>query len=114
MIVCSCAVIRDRDIETALIEIMSEDDALLPTPGVIFRHLSKKMNCCGCAQVTVQTIYQKMNELEAKGLICPCACASARSKLVRLDAWTRDVDRPGGVGQQLSGEFNDDDVPVAV
>ena len=35
MIVCSCAIITDQDIEEALIEIMSLPDAPLPTPGVV-------------------------------------------------------------------------------
>src|SRR5260221_696223 len=31
---------------------MSTGPGLLPTPGVVFRHLNKKMNCCRCAPVT--------------------------------------------------------------
>lgn len=84
MIVCSCAVITDNDIETAVLELMSVDNALIPTPGVVYRHLSKKMNCCGCAPIAVETIYEKMSALEEKGLICPCACDTARSKLLQL------------------------------
>ncbi len=85
MIVCSCAVISDHDIEAALVDIMSQPNAPIPTPGVIYRHLSKKLNCCGCVPLTVEIIYAKMEELEAKGLVCPCACATARNKLQRID-----------------------------
>jgi GTP cyclohydrolase FolE2 len=81
MIVCSCAVVTDKDLETAVLEIMSQPNAPLPTPGVVYRHLEKKMNCCGCATLAADTIYAKMEELEAKGLICPCACATAKTKL---------------------------------
>ena len=42
MIVCSCSVITDTDIEEALIEIMSQPDAPLPTPGVVYQHLSQE------------------------------------------------------------------------
>lgn len=77
MLICSCAVVSDHDIELALLEIMIEEDAQLPTPGVVWRHLQKKLNCCGCAPLAVDVIYQKLEELEAKGLICPCACANA-------------------------------------
>ena len=73
MIVCSCAVISDHDIELALVDIMSQPNAPIPTPGVVYRHLSKKLNCCGCVPLTVEIIYAKMEELEAKGLVCPCA-----------------------------------------
>ena len=77
MIICSCAVISDYDIELALLEIMIADDAPIPTPGVVWRHLQKKMNCCGCAPFAVDTIYDKLIELEAKGLISPDACQNA-------------------------------------
>ena len=45
MIVCSCAVISDAQIEEALIEILSLPNAPLPTPGVVYRHLERKMVC---------------------------------------------------------------------
>jgi hypothetical protein len=81
MIICSCAVVTDRDLEQAVLEVMSQPNAPLPTPGVIYRHLQKKMQCCGCAPLAADTIYAKMEELERKGLICPCACATAKSRL---------------------------------
>jgi hypothetical protein len=84
MIVCSCAVVTDHDIELAVLDIMSQPDAPLPTPGVVYRYLEKRMNCCGCAPLAVETIYAKMDELVAKGLICPCACATAQDKLDRI------------------------------
>ena len=74
MIVCSCAVISDHDIETAVIDILSLPNAPIPTPGVLWRQLGKKMNCCGCAPLAVQTIYDTMERLESKG---SCARAPA-------------------------------------
>jgi len=84
MIICSCTVITDHDIESALIEILKEPNALIPTPGVVFRHLQKKMNCCGCAPLAIETIYTKMTELLERGVICPDKCAEVRGKLLRL------------------------------
>jgi hypothetical protein len=84
MIVCSCAYVTDRDLEQAVIEVMSQPNAPLPTPGVIYRHLQKKMQCCGCAPLAAETIYAKMEDLEQRGLICPCACASAKSRIKDL------------------------------
>jgi hypothetical protein len=75
-------VISDAQIEEALIEIMSLPDAPLPTPGVVYRHLEKKMVCCGCAPLAVSTIYQKIDELAQKGLVCPYAGASAQGQLL--------------------------------
>ena len=74
--------ISDADIEQALVEILSLPDAPLPTPGVVYRHLEKKMVCCGCAPLAVTTIYQKIDELAEKGLACPYACASAQGRLM--------------------------------
>ena len=76
--------ISDHDIEDALVEILGQPNAPIPTPGVVYRHLKKRMNCCGCAPLAVETIYAKMDELVAKGLICPCACATAQDKLGRI------------------------------
>ncbi len=84
MIVCSCAVVSDHDIELALLELMIAEDAPLPTPGVVWRHLAKKMNCCGCAPLAVAKIYEKLEALEAKGLVCPCACANAKDAKSRV------------------------------
>lgn len=96
MLVCSCAVISDRDIELAVLEIMNQPNAPLPTPGIVWRHLSKKMNCCGCAPLAVSTIYEKMESLQAQGLINPCACAAALERLVRLDNSNKVKQRLGG------------------
>ena len=89
MIVCSCAVISDAEIEQALVEILSLPDAPLPTPGVVYRHLEKKMVCCGCSPLAVSTIYQKIDELAEKGVVCPYACASAQGRLLER---ARDVE----------------------
>ena len=83
MIVCSCAVISDKDIEEALIEIMSLPDAPLPTPGIVYEHLAKKMVCCGCAPLAVSTIYEKIDHLAERGVICPYACACAQGRLLK-------------------------------
>jgi hypothetical protein len=83
MIVCSCAVITDLDIEQALLEILDKPDAPLPTPGVVYGHLEKKMVCCGCASLAVETIYSKMEKLAEAGVVCPYACACAQGRLLK-------------------------------
>ena len=83
MIVCSCAAITDADIEQALVEILSQPNAPLPTPGVVYRHLEKRMVCCGCSPLAVSTIYQKIDELAEKGVVCPYACACAQGRLLK-------------------------------
>lgn len=93
MIVCSCTYISDRDIELALIEILNRPNAPIPTPGVVYRHLQKRMNCCGCAPLAVETIYDKVEELEKKGLIEPNVCAATRNKLLEFSVWRERVRR---------------------
>jgi len=78
-------VVSQRDIEGAVIEIMSSQPALLPTPGVVFRHLNKRMNCCTCAPLTVSAIYAAMDRLQADTRICPFALAEARNKLIKIE-----------------------------
>jgi bacterioferritin-associated ferredoxin len=87
MIVCSCTIITDRDIESALIEVLNLPNAPIPTPGIVFRHLSKRMNCCTCAPLAVETIYDKVGELGRKGLISPTLSAATRSKLLEFGTW---------------------------
>jgi hypothetical protein len=84
MIICSCTLICNRQIERALVEILSVPNAPLPTPGIVYRHLEKRMECCGCASLAVATIYALVEKLEQDGRVCPCACASTRAKLSRL------------------------------
>lgn len=84
MIVCSCTTVSDHDIELALLDLLNQPEAQIPTPGLVFRHLSQKMSCCGCAPLAVETIYAKVEELERKGLVCPYRSLSARESLMRL------------------------------
>lgn len=84
MIVCSCNVISDHDIENALIDLFNQPEAPIPTPGVVFRHLQKKMNCCGCAPLTVETIYEKVALLIERGAIDLHLGEEVRGKLLRL------------------------------
>jgi hypothetical protein len=84
MIVCSCAVVSDHDIELALLDLLNCPEAPIPTPGIVFRHLARKMNCCGCTPLTVATIYAKVEELEKRGLVCPYRSLSTRERLMRL------------------------------
>ena len=89
MIVCSCNVISDADIEAVLLDVMNRPDAPVPTPGLVFREMQKRMSCCGCAPLAVSVIYQRLEALEAKGLVCRYRCADVRGKLRLI------VDRSG-------------------
>jgi bacterioferritin-associated ferredoxin len=112
MIVCSCTAISDRDIEGALVEILNQPDAPIPTPGVVYRHLQKRMNCCGCAPLAVETIYNKVQELETKGLISPNVCAATRSKLLEFSVWRTRLrgEKVEGIASEADAEGSARDV----
>jgi len=81
MIICSCNVISDSDIERVLVDIFSKPDAPIPTPGLVYRELSKRMDCCTCAPVAVAVIYERLEALEKRGEICRYRCAHIRDRL---------------------------------
>jgi hypothetical protein len=113
MIVCSCTVISDRDIELALIDILNRPNAPIPTPGVVYRHLQKRMNCCGCAPLAVETIYNKVEELERRGVIAASVCAAARSKLLEFSTWRRRLRGNGEDATSAAAASEDAGVKVA-
>jgi len=84
MIVCSCQQVSDFDIELALLDILNQPEAPIPTPGVVYRYMQRRMQCCGCAPLAVDVIYAKLEDLEARGLICPYRSLSTRERLQRL------------------------------
>ncbi len=84
MIVCHCNVISDADICRALLYLLNLPDAPIPTPGLVYRTLNQRFNCCSCAPLAVETIYAVMERLEKQGLICPYRCAATKKQLARL------------------------------
>jgi bacterioferritin-associated ferredoxin len=48
MIVCSCAVITDKDVAEAVSALRTADPFVVLTPGLIYRHLSKRPSCGSC------------------------------------------------------------------
>jgi bacterioferritin-associated ferredoxin len=89
MIVCSCQQVSDFDIELALLDILNEPEAPIPTPGVVYRYMQRRMQCCGCAPLAVDVIYAKLEDLEARGLICPYRSLSTRERLQRIQQQQR-------------------------
>ena len=41
------------------------------------------MVCCGCSPLAVSTIYEKIDQLAEKGVVCPYACACAQGRLLK-------------------------------
>ena len=102
MIVCSCAVVSDADIEAVLVELLREPNAPLPTPGLVYKRLAKKMTCCGCAPLAVSTIYEKIDKLAHLGILAPYACTHAQGRILRTagPSARRLIARRGGRGRE--------------
>jgi hypothetical protein len=81
MIICTCNVITDGDIDGVLVDLLNRPDALVPTPGIVYRELQKRMDCCGCAPLAVTFIYERLQKLEQQGRVCRYRCANIRDKL---------------------------------
>lgn len=89
MIVCSCQQVSDHAIELALLDILNQPEAPIPTPGVVYRYMQKRMQCCGCAPLAVDVIYAKLEDLERRGLVCPYKSFSTRERLARMQQQRR-------------------------
>ncbi|MEG6507820.1 (2Fe-2S)-binding protein [Methyloligella sp. 2.7D] len=48
MIVCSCAMISDHDIEEAVTALRTRDPLVVLTPGLIYKYLGKRPSCGTC------------------------------------------------------------------
>jgi bacterioferritin-associated ferredoxin len=53
MIICSCAVISDRDIRETIEWMRAADPHTLVTPGKVYRALGKRPVCGGCVALFV-------------------------------------------------------------
>lgn len=56
MIICSCELISDKDIHSAIEWMRSSDPAAIITPGKIYHALGKAPNCGGCMKLFVSTM----------------------------------------------------------
>ncbi|MFC4625835.1 bacterioferritin-associated ferredoxin [Daeguia caeni] len=62
MLVCSCNVITDKDIEAIVIKLLDEDCWRLIVPGTVYNALEKSGRCCGCFPNVVETIIRVTEE----------------------------------------------------
>ena len=65
MLVCSCNVITDKDIEAVVIELLDQDCWQLIVPGTVYNVMSKRGRCCGCFPNVVDLIVKTTEEYHA-------------------------------------------------
>jgi len=56
MIICSCAVITDKDIRRAVEWMRAADPYAVVTPGKVYRALGKSPECGGCIRLFVDSL----------------------------------------------------------
>ncbi|MCW2309124.1 (2Fe-2S)-binding protein [Rhodobium gokarnense] len=56
MIVCSCNVISDLEIEEAVLGLLKDDPWRLIVPGHVYKEMRKRGKCCNCFPNVVQII----------------------------------------------------------
>ncbi len=61
MIVCSCNVISDLEVEEAVLGLLQEDPWRLIVPGRVLHAIGRRGECCGCYP-TLLTIIQRVTE----------------------------------------------------
>lgn len=62
MIVCQCNVISDRQIMDTAISLLNQDPWRPITPGLVYKELGKRYQCCGCVPVVVDAIVTAVEE----------------------------------------------------
>lgn len=58
MIVCSCNVIKRREIEDAILDLLVVNPWRLITPGLVYREMAARGKCCGCFPNVVDIILE--------------------------------------------------------
>jgi bacterioferritin-associated ferredoxin len=54
MIVCSCALISDKEIAVAVSALRTADPFVVLTPGLIYRYLGKRPSCGNCLSLVTK------------------------------------------------------------
>jgi bacterioferritin-associated ferredoxin len=66
MLICSCNVITDKEIEKAIISLLDKDPWQLIVPAKVYHTLHQRGRCCGCFPNVVETIIRVTEEYHAR------------------------------------------------
>lgn len=58
MIICSCNVISDKDLEEGIAQLQAEYPHRKLTAGMVYRSLGKAFRCKGCLPLAVQVVQE--------------------------------------------------------
>src|SRR5690606_10296663 len=62
MLICSCNIITDKEIEQAIISLLDEDAWQLIVPSKVYHRLAQRGRCCGCFPNVVELIIKVSEE----------------------------------------------------
>jgi bacterioferritin-associated ferredoxin len=79
MMVCSCNLITDRDIEATIRDLLFDDPWVLVVPLQVYRAMEKRGKCCGCFGNVVEIIIRVTEQVHLE-LETP-----ADARLIHLD-----------------------------
>lgn len=65
MIVCSCNVISQKDIEEVIVDFLNADEWQLITPGKVYQAMSARGKCCGCFPGVIDIIVETTQRYHA-------------------------------------------------
>ena len=66
MLICSCNVITDKEIEQAIISLLDKDPWQLIVPAKVYHTLKQRGRCCGCFPNVVETIIRVTEDYHAR------------------------------------------------
>jgi len=97
MIVCSCNLITDKDIEQIVRDLLKDDPWQLIVPAKVFREFEKRGRCCGCVPNMVDIIIRVTEAYHLEQARNPSELIDVRA---RLDALKQQ--KKGGMGERRS------------
>jgi len=62
MLICSCNIITDKEIERAIVSLLDQDPWQLIVPAKVYHSLKQRGRCCGCFPNVVETIIRVTEE----------------------------------------------------
>ncbi|MEM6423100.1 MAG: hypothetical protein AAF698_10945 [Pseudomonadota bacterium] len=65
MILCSCAVLRERELKAVIAEMLASDPYVVVTPGRIYHALDRRLRCFGCLPLITATIQRELSDQRA-------------------------------------------------
>ena len=95
MIICSCAMISDKDIKRTIAWMKAADHTTLVTPGKIYRALGKTPDCGGCAPLFVAAMRATLED-DAPTHDIPMALRGLGQTSAAAQERTRHEGRPQG------------------